>query len=218
MCDFTFVVVKSGSINICITSEQTIVSGASRMTESVRAFLSVNIEDDALLSRIAHIQGRLDRDAAKMKLVERENIHYTWRFFGDTPVSKLERIREEMSNLSFQSFTIQVAGVGAFPNIRRPRVIWVGATQNAERMVELKKATDDLLGNVGYPPEKKRFTPHATIARVRFIRDRGRLSSNLESLSSESVGTMTVDGIRMTQSTLTPSGPIYDTLWEVKLD
>ena len=187
------------------------------MTESVRAFLSVDIDDDALLSRIVHIQGKLDRDAAKMKLVERENIHYTWRFFGDTTGSKLERISEELDTLSFQSFTIQVAGVGAFPNIRRPRVIWIGTTQNADKMVELKRVTDDMLGNVGYPPEKKRFTPHATIARVRFIRDRDRLSSNLESMSSESVGTMTVDGIRMTKSTLTPSGPIYETLWKVKL-
>jgi 2'-5' RNA ligase len=210
------VVVWSGSINIYIISDQWI-SGVLIMAESVRAFLSVDIDDDALLSRIAHIQGRLDRDAAKMKLVERENIHYTWRFFGDTPVAKLEQIREELGALSFKPFTIEVAGVGAFPNIRRPRVIWVGATQNADKMVNLKKATDELLGNVGYPVEKKRFTPHATIARVRFIRDRDRMLNNLESLTSESIGMMTVEGIRMTKSTLTSSGPIYETLWGIEL-
>ena len=60
------------------------------MSSEVRAFLSIDIDDDALLSRIAYIQQKLDLKAAKMKLVERDNIHFTLRFFGDTPISKLE--------------------------------------------------------------------------------------------------------------------------------
>ncbi|MHA1903009.1 MAG: RNA 2',3'-cyclic phosphodiesterase [Candidatus Thorarchaeota archaeon] len=184
------------------------------MEDVVRAFLSIDIVDDTLLERIASIQNQLDRDAAKMKLVELENIHFTWRFFGDTSVSVLDGIREELMKLRFSTIDIQIAGVGAFPNVRRPRVIWVGVTENAARLTELKLETDELLQSLGYKTDKK-FTPHATIARVRFIRDKKRLSDNIEALASERIGKMIVNGIRMTKSTLTPSGPVYETLWEI---
>lgn len=187
------------------------------MTTNVRVFLSLDIVDEKLLSRIVQLQGRLDRQTAKMKIVKRENIHFTWRFFGDTPIQRIEEIQSALQMLQFDPFEITVKGVGAFPNIKRPRVIWVGVTDNSDQMSELKKQTDALLQPLGYKPEKKRFTPHATIARVRFVKDRIVLANNLESLFEEKVGNMDIDNIRLTKSTLTPSGPIYETLWEIKL-
>ena len=185
------------------------------MNSEVRAFLSIDIDDDALLSRIAHIQQKLDLQAAKMKLVERDNIHFTLRFFGDTPISKLELVHTELSKVKFSPFTIEITGVGAFPSIKRPRVIWVGLAQNAKLMIDLKRRIDDYLGNLGYPPERKKFHAHATFARVRNVRNRNRMITNLESVANESVGIMTVSNFRMTKSTLTSSGPIYETLWEI---
>jgi 2'-5' RNA ligase len=181
----------------------------------VRAFLSVDIDDAALLSRINHIQQKLDLQAAKIKLVERENIHFTLRFFGDTPVSKLELIHTELSKIQFAPFTIEIAGVGAFPSIKRPRVVWVGLTQNANRMIDLKRKIDDYLGNLGYSRERKKYHAHATFARVRAVRNREHMIANLESLADEPVGMMAVSNFRMTKSTLTSSGPIYETLWEI---
>ncbi len=185
------------------------------MSRPVRVFLSVDIEDDVLVSRIAHIQQKLDKQAAKLKLIESDNLHFTLRFFGDTPVTKIDRIEEELRKSEFNPFEIRIEGVGAFPSKRRPNVIWVGVTQNEERFVRLKRMTDDLLGNLGYPPDK-RFHTHATIARVRSVRDRERIQDNLDRLANESVGTMSVYSFRLTKSTLTPTGPIYETLWEVK--
>jgi 2'-5' RNA ligase len=184
------------------------------LDDMLRVFLSVDIEDETLLDRIVASQNKLDRDAAKMKLVERENIHFTWRFFGDTPMHKIDEIRSELAGLEWAPFTIQVDGVGAFPSLRRPRVIWIGVTENAEKMVSLKTDTDGRLVKLGYPPEKK-FTPHATIARIRFVKDAKNLTKNLEGLARESIGPMEVASIRMTKSTLTPSGSVYETLWEV---
>lgn len=185
------------------------------MTENIRTFLSVDIDDDNLLSRIIQIQRELDRESAKMKLVERDNIHFTWHFFGNTHPTKIDTIHHELSQLEFDPFKIEVSGVGAFPNIQRPRVIWVGVTHNLEKLRELKTKTDTILKKIGYRIERKRFIPHATIARVRSIRNREQLAENLESLSEELVGSMTVTNIRMTRSTLTPSGAIYDTMWEI---
>ena len=72
------------------------------MPEVVRAFLSVDIEDDELISRIAHIQQKLDRQAAKMKIVEPDNLHFTLRFFGDTPLTKIDQIRDELEKIEFE--------------------------------------------------------------------------------------------------------------------
>ena len=185
------------------------------MTENIRVFLSVDIDDDDLLSKIIQIQGKLSLDSAKMKIVERDNIHFTWHFFGDTPPSKIDAIRHEISQLKFEPIHIEVSGVGAFPNIRRPRVIWVGVTHNIEKLRDLKTKTDTSLKKLGYRIDRKKFIPHATIARVRSIRNREQLAENLESLAEEPVGSMTVTNIRMTRSTLTPSGAIYDTMWEI---
>ncbi|MFW9886731.1 MAG: RNA 2',3'-cyclic phosphodiesterase [Candidatus Thorarchaeota archaeon] len=185
------------------------------MSSMSRVFLSIDIDDEALLSRIAHIQSLLDRQSAKMKLVERENIHFTLRFLGDTPHAKIERIKDELSDIRYGSFTIRIDGVGAFPSTSRPRVIWVGVSDNAGRVKDLKLGIDDRIGNLGYSRDRK-FHAHATIARVRAVRDRSRIRENIEHLANESVGTMTVDCFRMTKSTLTSSGPIYETLWEVR--
>jgi 2'-5' RNA ligase len=185
------------------------------MPEVVRAFLSVDIDDDALISRIAHIQQKLDRQAAKMKIVEPDNLHFTLRFFGDTPLTKIDQIRNELEKVEFGPFSIRIEGVGAFPSKRRPNVIWVGVTQNVDRFVALKLSIDDLLGNLGYPSDR-RFHAHITIARVRSVRDRDRTLNSLDGLANESVGTMSVDCFRLTRSTLTQSGPIYETMWEVR--
>lgn len=180
----------------------------------VRAFLSIDIEDPALVSRIAHIQQKIDREAVKIKMVEQENIHFTLRFLGDTSTAKIEQIREQMQEVTFSPFTIRIEGVGAFPSIQRPRVIWVGTTENQDRLRALKERVDEALGNLAYPIDRK-FKAHATIARVRSVFNRARMITNLEMLKDESIGTMTVTSFRMKKSTLTPKGPIYETLWEV---
>ncbi len=180
----------------------------------MRVFLSIDIDDDALLARISRIQSKLDNKAAKLKLVEKDSIHFTLRFFGDTAVSRIDEMRKALGTLQFPPFTIQVEGIGAFPNPRRPNVIWVGVSQNAQQMTDLKGRIDAQLANLGYPPEKG-FKAHATIARVRAVNDREGMVRNLESLTRESAGIMTVSSFRMTKSTLTSPGPIYETLWEI---
>ncbi len=188
------------------------------MSELLRVFLSIDIEDELILSVIREIQSRLDRDAAKMKFVEIHNIHFTWRFFGNLSVDAIEKIRLELSTINFAPFEILIQGVGVFPRIQKPRVVWVGVAENSEMMEQLKSKTDSLLSNIGYKKERRKFTPHATIARVKFVRDRQRFVDNLESTRDVRVGTMRVDNIRIKKSTLTPTGPIYETLWEIPLE
>lgn len=184
------------------------------MRDMVRAFLSINITNQDLLSRLQHVQGLLDRDAAKLKLVEKDNIHFTLRFFGDVSYSQLDKIETCFNAVRFDEFSIDIRGVGAFPTKRRPRVIWVGVKRNENLMIELKSQFDRLLKSIGYQTEKKDFTPHATIARVRRVLDGNKLSMNLDSLSETDIGMMSVEEFTLMKSTLTPSGPIYEIIWK----
>ena len=185
------------------------------MSDLVRAFLSIDIENQALLPQISEIQRKLNTNLAKMKLVEIENIHFTLRFLGDTSLTKLDEIESCLKKIEIEPFEIMVYGVGAFPTKRKPRVIWIGVAQNADRICKLKLEIDSHLENLGYQSEKKKFTPHATIARVRYIKDAGKLTSNLDDLANQPIGTMSVSKFNMKKSTLTPSGPIYETLWSI---
>lgn len=188
--------------------------GASLST-LVRAFLSIDIEDQSLLSQIQNIQQKLDLSAAKMKIVKSENIHFTLLFFGDTPLTRLDQIRASLDGIKITPFEIEIAGVGAFPNRRRPRIIWIGVAHNASKILSLKDEIDSSLLNLDYQPEKRKYTPHATIARVRHVKDSKRIADNLEYLSNEVMGTMNVNKVTMMKSTLTPSGPIYEPLWQI---
>ncbi len=185
------------------------------MDEKLRIFLSFDIEDEGIISKIQRVQNGLDKSAAKMKLVEGGNIHFTWRFLGDTSIAQIEKIYNALQKLEFRPFTITVESVGVFPNLKRPRIIWVGVGENAQRMIELKTRVDEKLAEIGYPIEKK-FTPHATIARIRFVKNNDQLLTDLERVSNEKFGSLNLDHIRITKSTLTPIGPIYETLYEIR--
>lgn len=184
------------------------------VSEKIRAFLSIDLDDGALLSRVAYIQSKLDQDSAKIKLIECDSIHFTLRFFGDVSIAASEQMHDCLKQIRFQPFDISISGVGAFPSPRRPNVIWVGVSRNHELVRNLKKRIDELLATLGYTPERD-FTPHATIARVKAVKNRDRLSANISSISSEAVGTLVVDRFRLTKSVLTPTRPIYSTVWEV---
>jgi 2'-5' RNA ligase len=186
-----------------------------KVSELARVFLSIDIENQTLLPHISETQNKLDTSLAKMKLVEIENIHFTLRFLGDTSLTRIDEIKSCLDQIQIEPFEIEIHGVGAFPNSRRPRVIWIGVNHNADRIRDLNTEIDSHLKELGYKPEKKRFTPHATIARVRYIKDAEQLVKNIDELVDSTIGPMTVSRFNMKKSTLTPSGPIYETLWYV---
>jgi 2'-5' RNA ligase len=137
------------------------------------------------------------------------------RFFGDTPVARIDQMKECLKQIEFTPFEIKIEGIGAFPNIRRPRVVWVGVADNSQMVIDLKSRIDEILTDIGYKGEKEKFTPHATIARIRIVKEPNRMRSNLEELANESIGNMIVKSVSMKKSLLTPSGPIYETLWTI---
>jgi len=187
------------------------------LSERVRTFISVDVEDPLILDKIERIKETILATNANLKPVERENIHLTLRFLGEIPVALIDEIYKVMLSVKAEPFEIEIRRVGAFPKITSPRVIWVGVVEGADKLREIHKQLETGLRKLGIRPDSKGFEPHITIARVKSARNKQRLVKVLYELEDIEIGKMIVTCIRLKQSILTFKGPIYKTLREVKL-
>ena len=140
------------------------------------------------------------------------------KFLGDVPEKNIDKIGDAISGINCEPFTANVHGIGAFPKPGQAKVIYVGAYPE-ETFTKLYAEVESALTPLGFKREKRQFTPHATIARVKHIGSAARigLEDAIKRLSDTEVGTMDVDTIKLKKSTLTPKGAIYETLKEVHL-
>ncbi len=178
----------------------------------VRCFVAVDVEDPQIVARVASLQEQLVATGAKLKLVEPQNLHLTLRFIGEVHQDVVERIVRALEGVEFGPFRVRFAGLGAFPDARRPRVVWVGVEEGAEELAELSAKVNGALSKLKLPKPEEEFVPHLTLARVKGgVGDLPRL---LQEAAHVEVGSMVVDRIRLKKSVLTPRGPVYSTLYE----
>ncbi|MCY0867774.1 MAG: RNA 2',3'-cyclic phosphodiesterase [Desulfurococcus sp.] len=185
--------------------------------EIIRCFIAVEVKDEGVLRSLISIRDKLTATGADLKPVEDENIHLTLRFIGEVPRSIVEEVCRAISAISFKPFRIHVAGIGVFPSIQRPRVIWAGIREGSRELVELYEAVERKLGEIGFKPEREEFVPHITLARVKGYRGIERLVKTLSDLAETDFGYTTVDEVVVKKSTLTPRGPIYSNICVKKL-
>jgi len=180
----------------------------------VRCFISVDIEDQGLLDALEEAQRRLERTGADLKCVERENIHITVRFLGDVDPGLVGGLQRLISGFEFTPFSAELRGLGAFPSLRRPRVVWAGITGGVEELTAITQRLEPEIVGMGFRPERRGFSPHVTLARVRSGRGRERLVEEVTARVDEAFGGFEVGRIRLKRSVLTPRAPVYSTLAE----
>ncbi|MGD2141891.1 MAG: RNA 2',3'-cyclic phosphodiesterase [Candidatus Bathyarchaeota archaeon] len=180
----------------------------------VRCFTAIEINDAEVLEGLVRAQRGLEGSGGDLKIVERENIHITMKFLGDVREGILERVKGVVSGMSFEPFKVTLRGVGAFPNLRRPRVVWAGVVEGAEELIQIYGELERSYEALGFRRERRRFKPHVTLARVRSGRNRGSLVGEINRLADEAFGELKVSCVRLKKSVLTPKGPIYSTLAE----
>jgi len=195
---------------------QTTIRGEVELSfEKIRSFVAVDVTDSVVLQKIATCRAELSRTGADLRFVESENIHATLRFLGEVSVSVLDQVKNELAQISFQPFVIELTGVGAFPNPRRPNVVWIGMSRGAEELQWIFSQLEPHLRQLGFPADRKGFSPHITIGRVKSGRNRDALFSSIMGMSDLQFGSMTVGSVKLKKSTLTPKGPIYSTIYEL---
>ena len=185
------------------------------LSSSIRSFISFDIDDEKVLDEIVRVQRMLAETGANLKLVEPENIHITMRFLGNISEPMIDLIHREMERIKFTPFEVEVRGVGAFPNLRHIRVVWAGVQKGSVELNRIFNELEPHLRRLGFRPDQKGFTPHITIARVRTGRNRAELARCIGRLANHEFGIITVRCLRLKKSTLTPKGPMYETMREV---
>lgn len=151
-----------------------------------------------------------------IKWVDPNNMHLTLKFMGETPADQLDPIKNALQKVAsgFPVFTIEVVNLGMYPNPNMPRVIWLGIS-GEEKLISLLKQLEGALQEVGIQPEKRLFSPHLTIARVRRKSSKETAKDIGQTLSQFTVSTLgfiQVNEIVYYQSELTPQGPNYTIL------
>lgn len=177
----------------------------------IRTFIAVDLPEQ-FIPEIEKIESMIN--APGIRLVEPKMVHITLKFLGDINESDIEPIVSALSHINSTQFDASIKGAGVFPKPAYIKVIWIGAEGNFE---SLHNEVERVLAPFKFEKDHK-FSPHATIARVKQLTDKADFLEKLKKLENIEIGTMKVESIFLKKSTLRPEGPIYETLKEIKLN
>lgn len=177
---------------------------------TVRCFVAVRLAEN-LMRPVIEVVNVLRKTGAGVKWVEPENLHFTLKFLGEISAADVAvaegAVHRALAGKS--RFSISLGGVGAFPSAGSPRVVWLGVTSGAGELRALAADVERELESEGFPGEKRAFSPHLTLGRVRSPGGAGALSPLLSSLKDRATGSMEVSAVHLMRSTLAPKGPVY---------
>ncbi len=185
---------------------------------AVRTFIAVPLSDEIrrALGRVAE-EGR--EAGGDVKWVEPALIHLTLRFLGDVAEDRLPAVQDALRAAAGAAapFDLRVAGVGAFPDLRRPRVIWAGGEEKGGVLRGLAAAVEAACVRLGFGPSDHPFSPHLTLGRVKSLKGIDNLRPVLERHAGDDFGTERVASFHLMKSVLRPEGPEYSSLMELPL-
>lgn len=178
----------------------------------IRAFVGVRIDPETT-QKISEEQSKLQRKLTGLRWVPRENLHFTLKFLGPVPENKIAPITSALQQpiRAVPRFSIIARGIGVFPDIRRPRVLWVGL--ESKTLATLATEVERALEPLGFAREKRAFQPHLTIGRWRgFGSSPTQITKATESWKEYGFGSFWVEEAILFQSVLKPQGAVYSAL------
>lgn len=193
------------------------------MPEQIRTFIAVELEQPQRTA-IGNVQDMLKRERAGryVRWVAPEGIHLTLKFLGGVDASRMPALQAALTEAcqGIPSFELKIAGVGAFPNARRPRVIWVGLEGDTAIAVQLAGRIDTAVAKLGFPKEERPFSPHLTIGRIKrevSASDQQFVGEMVAQAQVGELGVVKGREISIMKSDLRPTGSVYTRLFAVVL-
>lgn len=182
----------------------------------MRTFIAIDVSEE-VRDNLLKAQQRIGSKSAKIKFVERENFHVTLKFLGEIDEALAEEVKKALAEIAkkHKKHRVKVKGIGVFPNPNYVRVIWAGI-ENDESIKAIANDVEREMRRLGFKEERD-FVTHITIGRVKFVRDKLELAMALKDLANEDFGEFEVKAIELKKSTLTPKGPIYETVARFEL-
>lgn len=184
--------------------------------ETVRCFLAIDLGDEvrgALLEALREFR----RTSADVRWVRDAGLHLTLAFLGSVETQRLTAIRGAIAAVAVRlgPLVLEVRGLGAFPNLRRPRVLWAGI--HAGGIEALAESVGEALVPLGFARESRRFHPHVTLGRVRSPRGWKQLEPLLRARETRNFGACKASQIAAYRSDLRRDGAVYTKLWTVEM-
>jgi 2'-5' RNA ligase len=191
------------------------IPGTSLSFEAItmRSFIAVDL-DEQTRSKLAAIQGQLKETRAAVRWVNPASIHLTLKFLGNINPTQVEPIVTAASQVVEHEPYLHLCadGLGAFPGLQNPRVVWVGIRGDVERCARIQTGLETALEALGFPREQRAFHPHLTLGRLKNNRNRRSLIDTLGSLKLPEFIPFDVTEIILYKSDLRPTGAIYTKL------
>ena len=191
--------------------------------EQVRSFIAIELPNELKVG-LSQLEAQLKSGKQSgVKWVNPYSIHLTLKFLGSIAVDKISQITKSMNEAvqGISPFHLEVKELGAFPNLRRVQVVWVGISGEVDKLAQLQQRIESNLARLGFAPESRPFTPHLTLARLRnqaSLDERQRLGELIASTRFEVAYTIKVDTISLMRSQLTREGAIYSRISAVGLN
>ena len=182
---------------------------------TIRSFIAIPLGAE-LISRIEKIQRELKTLPADVKWVNPKSIHFTLKFLGNVEEGNIEKIAQGIQNgmRGFKPWPGAVKNMGAFPSLKSPRVVWIGIEDQGGQLVRLQNQIEKEMANLGFEEEKRAFSPHLTLGRVRSPRGKDELVKYLLDERERVFGEINVDRVILFKSELKPTGAVYTVLKE----
>ena len=176
----------------------------------MRVFIAVEISNADILKKIQRFQENLQIDVKPTKI---NQIHFTIQFLGEIDEEKCEKVKDLLRTITFSQFNLSLKEVGGFPNLKNPRIIWIGTDKKgAEKLIKITNEIEMKLTPLGFEKNKK-FKPHLTIFRVK--RKISDISVIMKEYEAVEFGVQTISKIKVKRSVLSPNGPEYSDLLEI---
>lgn len=188
------------------------------MTETLRAFIAVDLSE-SVRSSLGQVQEVLKRQRFRVKWVPPANIHLTLKFLGTIEEVDVEKISGAMAQAAKDRKVLSLVtkGIGVFPDLRRPRVIWAGLSGQLEMLQDMQRSLEGHLADLGFPKESRGFKAHLTLGRIKGKIDSDLLKAAMSKFSGFESKPFDVNRIILFKSELRPSGAVYNPVQGVSL-
>jgi 2'-5' RNA ligase len=185
----------------------------------MRLFIAIELPDE-LKQAIARVQDQLKAGGANANWTRPEGVHLTLKFLGEVEEARAPLIVQALSGAArgIGRLSLSVAGAGAFPNVKVPRVLWLGMTGDVDKLSVLQGAVEDTMAALGFAREERTFSPHLTLARIKFPKPRDNWQQRLEGLQDVTLGSFEAVHVSLMKSDLRREGAVYTEVGRVGLE
>ncbi len=174
----------------------------------MRAFIAIDLPD-SLREAMGRQQSAFRTLSPEARWTRPEGVHLTLKFLGQISDAQVAEVSQALAEIPpLAKFAIELKGYGFFPNPRRPRVFWVGV-EAQPALGELVHRVEEAMAGLGFPHEKRDFTPHLTLARFNEPRPQTALLAAVEKTANQSLGLFETREFFLFESKLSPQGASY---------